>query len=464
MSRIEGEFVVIDLGVAERGSTARSIPAMSVRLRRFLVGGLTAVLVLATVIGSAGGGPSGLGRPLWTGTVSLNGFTLGATSLYQATTDATVVIGRDLATGRVRWTVDVPSADLPDSTTDVGHGVAAVVTRRLAQDPERPVYTITFVRESGGERIGQTTGYFFLPGAAADPLVVFTDAAREADGCRPGQLSCMDVTAWDVGTATVRWRLHLPPGTIAIPSLREGTFGGLADLAPDGTMRLRDLATGSVVGTLRLRSEYLTDGQMVLTRDAFVTALRGDGIIEVTAYRRPALVRIWSVTVPAPPVEASEYRFRGGIRLTDCGSDIVCLYPDRLAGRIIATPTGDVTPALRYELIHGIGSGLFLASQIEDGNPPTPTRAGYVVDYTGRIIATLPVNNMVPWEDSGAILATREGPVGTEFLVIDPQGRERTVDTVPGTGLTCLARDRYLSCSDRIGNLRTWRLPAWTVR
>jgi hypothetical protein len=454
------EPIVIDLGPVEGARTAPG-PQLPVRLRRGIIAALTSALCLLTVAASAGGAPTVLGRPLWTGSVSLNGFTLGTHNLYEATTDARTVIGRDLATGRPRWRLDVDGADLPDSTVDVGHGVAAVVTRRLAQEPDRPVYTVTFVRESTGAVIGTSRGYFFWPGASGAPLVMFSDRGPGPDDCWPVRLSCVDMTAWDVATATVRWRHSVPPGTVALPS-----FGvdGLAEVAEDGTVRLRDAGTGDVTGTARISPVYLTDGHVLLTGEALLTALRAEETIVVSAYRRPTLEHMWSVTVPAPIIpESQDYQFRGGIQLNDCGPGYVCLHPDQLTARIIAIGTGRYTDPLPYLVILGMGDGLFVAGRPSD-DAPSPVRNGHVVDHTGRVLATLSDVNLVPWEDSGGrIMVTREGRAGTEFITYGARGGERGLGTVAGTGLSCRARGRFLSCSDRAGALRTWRMPAWVA-
>jgi hypothetical protein len=458
------ETVVIDLDPVT-GPRPLPGPQLPARMRRGLVAALTSMLCLLSLAASAARAPTVLGRPLWTATVSLNGFTLGTHNLYEATTDARTVVGRDLATGKPRWSLGIDSADLPDSTTDVGHGVAAVVTRRLAQQPDRPVYSVTFVREGTGATIGWTRGYFFGPGADGAPLVIFSDRGTGPADCWPARLSCVDVTAWDVGTATVRWRHHLPPGTVALPSYRtDGRIDGLVEVADDGTVRLRDVHTGSVTGTVRISAAYLAEGQVLLTGEALLTALRAEETIVVSAYRRPGLDHAWSVTVPAPITPVSQDAlFRGGIQLNDCGAGYVCLHPDQLTARIIANGTGLVSRPLPYLVVLGVGHGLFVAGRPSE-DAPSAVRNGHVVDHTGRILATLTDVNLVPWDDSGGrTIVIREGRAGTEFITYDARGGERSLGTVAGTGLSCRARGRYLSCSDRAGALRTWRMPAWAT-
>jgi hypothetical protein len=277
----------------------------------------------------------------------------------------------------------------------------------------------------------------------------------------------VDITAWDVATATVRWRRYLPSGTVAIPSYRsDGHLDGLAEVADDGTgaVRLLDLRTGEVSGSARISPAFAADGHVVLTSEALVTAFRAEETVLVSAYRRPTLEHLWSVTVPAPVTpETQDYLFRGGIQLTDCGGDHVCLHPDRLAGRIIETRTGQVTAPLPYLVILGLGGGLFVAGRPSE-QTPSPVTSGHVVDHTGRALATLSDVNLVPWPDSaGRILVVHEGRAGTAFVTYDARGRERGLGTIAGTGLSCQARGRFLSCSDRAGVLRTWRMPAWVA-
>jgi hypothetical protein len=137
------------------------------------------------------------------------------------------------------------------------------------------------------------------------------------------------------------------------------------------------------------------------------------------------------------------------------------VHPDQLTARIIETETGRYTDPLPYLVILGMGDGLFVAGRPSD-DAPSPVRNGHVVDHTGRVLATLSDVNLVPWEDSGGrIMVTREGRAGTEFITYGARGGERGLGTVAGTGLSCRARGRFLSCSDRAGALRTWRMPAW---
>jgi hypothetical protein len=412
------------------------------------------VLSVAVLAGSDRDTGPRLDGPVWTGTVSLNGFALGADSLYQTSTDARWATGRDLATGRLRWRLGISGQ--PESIADVGSGVAAVTTREPADGDDRGEYAVAFVRESTGTVVARAPGYFYRPGAAGAPLVVLS----RRRGAMCAEVSCVDVSAWDLPTATVRWRRSVAPGGVAVPSFAaDGTFTRLA-VTEAGTTRLHDVVTGAVVAAAAPSA-----GQVVLTRDVLVTALARPGEVVVTAYRRPTLDRIWSVTVGAPPTGEGA---GPGTGLTDCGSMVGCLYPAFLAGRVIATPPGAGVPQARYRLVHGIGHGLFLARSA--ANPPvTPPYVEYVVDRTGRVLGTLPVRTAVPWYDSGGrTLRTRPGPRRTEFLVADGPGSGsgsgpgagpgRSVGSVPGTNLTCAARGPYLACSDPAGALRVWRI------
>jgi hypothetical protein len=436
-------MVIIDLGGPDAPAPPpRDRPAPPRRWRSWLL----AALVLAAY-GLAGAAPSAgprLEGPLWTGTVSLNGFSLGPDSLYQTSPDAAWASGRDLATGGLRWRLAIDGQQ-PESIADVGAGVAAVTTRGPGDGDRRGEYALTLVREATGAVVGRTTGYFFRPGVPGAPLVV---VGRCAGG------SCVELTGWDVRTASARWRVRLAPGATAVPWFApDGTFARIAEVGADGAVRLIDVVTGTpVAGALPAR-------QAVLTREVLVTAATGGGEVVVTAYRRPTLERIWSVTVAAPAGAAEAGPAPGGAAgLTDCGSMVGCLYPAFLAGRIIGTPAGSGRPQTRYRLVHGIGQGLFLARSA--ANPPTtPPYVEYIVDRTGQVRGTLPVRTAVPWSDAGGrTLTVRTGPHRTEFLVADDGGRPRGAGSVPGTNLTCAARGGYLACADPGGRLRVWRI------
>jgi hypothetical protein len=450
---------LIDLGVLGAEDRARGGPELPVHLRRPLLAAVLALVCLLALAASVRSRP-GLGDPLWTGSVSLNGFTLGTRSLYVARPDGKAVTALNLLTGRPRWSRDI--TELPISTNDLGNGVAVVMTRPPSSDATAlPEATITLVREATGERIAQTAGSYYLPSADGRLLLVFSTRSRDPDSCAAQETFCVDVTAWDVGAGAMAWRLNLAPNTGSLPSLVDGRVEALAELDTDGTVRLHDVSTGAVTGKMSLSPEvFHSGGQVGLVRDMFLTAQRGPEGITLTAYRRPSLGRSWSVVVSdfTPMNDEGE----GSLILSECGPD-ACMTVSGASTRVIGLSTGSVTPPIAFEVIQRLGGGVFLTSHFHSVPLSLGMGArmdGFVLDPDGRTLAKLAVIGLVDWSDSGDRgLVTQEGPDRTGFLVIDDRGSLRSLGSVSGTGLTCRARADVLACSDRGGALRVWRLP-----
>jgi hypothetical protein len=416
-----------------------------------------ALCCLLALVASMPGRP-GLGDPLWTGSVSLNGFSLGPRSLYVWRLDGKAVSALDLLTGRPRWSRDI--TQLPDSVEDLGTGVAVVMTRPLPGDGPGQPATITLVRDATGELITQTVGDAYLPSVDGRLLLVFSTRSRDPDSCAAPQPDCVDLTAWDASAGTVVWRLNLAPNTNYLPSLVDGRVEALVEVDTDGVVRLRDVSTGAVVGTTTLAAGLPTSGRQVALFPAMLlTAQRSARGIALTAYRRPALGPTWSVLVSdATPINDQQ----GGLYLWQCGPD-ACMTVNGGNTRVINQSTGSVTPPIPFQVIQRLGGGVFLASPqaTESQRDGTGTSANaFIVDPAGRTLATLAVDNLVDWADSGDRgLVTQEGPGRTGFLVIDSRGNLKNLGSVAGTGLICHARADILACSDPGGTLRVWRLP-----
>jgi hypothetical protein len=459
MTQVVPDASFIDLGVVGAEDRTRGGPQLPVHLRRPLLAAGLALVCLLALAASVRGRP-GLGDPLWTGSVSLNGFTLGTRSLYVARPDGKAVTALDLLTGRPRWSRDI--TELPNSTYDLGNGVAVVMTSSPSSDGFGPhEATITLVRDGTGERIAQIAGSYYLPSADGHLLLVFSTRSRDPDSCAASETRCEDVTAWDMGTGAVAWRLNLAPNTGSIPSIVDGRVEALAEFHADRTVRLHDVSTGAVTGTMSLSPEVFHSGGVGMVRDMFLTAQRGPEGITVTAYRRPSLGRSWSVVVSDFTPMSGEGD--GRLILSECGPD-ACMTVSGGSTRVIGLSTGSVRPPIAFEVIQRLGGGVFLANRIHPEVPLSlgmgARMAGFVVDLDGRTLATLAVVGLVEWSDSGDRgLATQEGPDRTGFLVIDDRGGVRSLGSVPGTGLTCRARADVLACSDPGGTLRVWRLP-----
>jgi hypothetical protein len=459
MTQLGADASVIDLGVpgTEDQVRGRWLPR---QLRRRLLIAFVTLGCLLTVAASARGG-SGLNKPLWTGSVSLNGFTVGANGLYRWSVDGKAVTAFDLSTGRPRWSRDL--TELPDSIVDLGNGIVLVVTRPLSSvGAGWPGVTITLVREASGERIAQTTGDYYAPSADGRLLLVYSRRLADPDSCGATDANCQDITAWDVHAGAVAWTLHLPPGADFLPSFVDGGVEALAEIGADGTVRVRELSTGAVVGSVTVSAGLSrSGGQIGLVNGAVLTAQRGPGGITVTGYRLPSLARSWSVTI----ADFTPITDQGGgeLYLGNCPPD-ACMEVNGAGFWVINPSTGSVTNAFNFQVFQRLGGGAFLAAPTrpESSVDGMPGRySGLVLGPDGRILSRLgAVTGMVDWSDSGGrAMVTREGPERTDFQVIDDRGHVRTLDSVPGIGLTCHAHGDVLACSNAGGGLRVWRLP-----
>jgi outer membrane protein assembly factor BamB len=461
MTQLGPDASVIELGAPGIEDRMHDGPELPVHLRRRLLIVLLTLFCVLTLAASMRGRP-GLGDPLWTGSVSLNGFTVGTHSLYKWRLDGKAVTALDLFTGRPRWSRDV--TDLPESIMDLGRGVAVVATKPPFVDGV--VWqgdTITLVRNGSGERIAQTVGDYYLPSVDGRLLLVFSRRFHDADGCGESQATaqCVDVTAWDVDAGAVAWKLNLPPNADFLPSMVDGRVDALAEIDPDGTVQLRDVSTGAVAGTTSVSPAMLhASGQLGLVQGMFLTAVRGPEGITVTAYRRPSLNQSWSIAVP--DFTATDDRGDGELYLWQCGLD-ACMMVRGASTWVINQSTGSVTKPISVQVIQRLGGGVFLASPLHAESSSDPTGGqvnGFIIDPDGRTLAKLTVTGLVDWSDSGdRALATYEGPQRTEFRVIDDRGNLRSLGSVAGIRLTCRARADILACSDPSGALRVWRLP-----
>jgi hypothetical protein len=445
--------LIIDLGLVGGSEEIGGGEQVPIRQRRGFVVAAAVLACLLAVAGSERGRP-GLGDPLWTGVVSLNGFGLGPVSLYSAEPDGKRVLSRDLRTGVRRWSLDI--IGLPEGTTDLGGGVAAVLARPLSEsaNDRPPMYTVTFVRESTGAQVAQTIGTVWGPSADGLPSVVFTDRELGTEGCTAPEPSCMDVTGWNLATAAAVWRLRLAAGTMAVPSWRDGRMDALAEVADDGTVRLHELSSGAVIGTTVLPTADRQSGQVVLMHDALLTARREPDGIVMTAYRRPSLDRTWSVKVPASAQNTGSRA--GWFYVGDCGS-VLCLNVDS-ATQFVDVSTGSLTPPVKAEVVSRLGDGVFLGVASDNANPRAV--GAFVIDPAGRIIADFPQGSLVYWDGGhGRAVLMQEGRDRTGFFILDDQGHQRSIGSVPGIDLTCLARGEILACSDPASKLRVWRLP-----
>lgn len=446
---------IIDLGVLPENATDPIGPRFSPRMRRTLLAAATTMVCLLALVGSTAT-ERGLTAPLWTGPVTLNGYQLGGDVLFSTSVDGHAITARDLRTGEQLWQHEV--SDVPENTVDLGGGITAILTRELDATRGLPRGSTTFVRTRTGEEIGQIEGSVGAASVGGLPILIYSTR----DDCPSTEMMCVTLSGWNAeGGRREVWRTELPPDVYALESFRGDLVDGLVTVAPDGTVELRDLASGSVLTSVAL-PELTVGGQLSLLTGVLVTAVRvgGGDTVALTGYERPSLTRIWSTEVSS--VVVSEREYARGMWLGACGAD-VCLHGDDRGAWLIDPTTGTVKGRTALELVNRLGNGVFLA-RVPDSDPigrePRESLDGIILDASMQVLAPLPVRDQVWWRDSDErALFTRTGPDRTGFLDVDPSGQQRLLGSVPGTDLTCEARGRYLACADAGGTLRVWRLP-----
>jgi hypothetical protein len=457
MTQVEPDVPLIELGVPGTGDQVPGPSHAPVHQRRRFLTVLLVLICVLAVTASSPGRP-GLDSPLWTGSVSLNGAIVGTSNLYMWRLDGKAVIAVDVVSGKPRWSRDI--TDLPDSVTDLGNGVVVVSTRRSVIDGTGPLSNpIALVRADSGELIAATVGDFYQASADGRVLLVFSRRVDNPDSCMTIENSCTDITAWDVQTGTVAWRLSLP---LNANFTVDGHVNVLGELDADGTVRFRDAATGAVTGTVHPSPDVLRSlgEQTLIIGDRVLTGQRGPDGITVTAYAQPSLNRLWSTVIP--DFTAVNNQGAGYLYLWECGSD-ACLTVTGASTWVMNQSTGAVRRPIALQVVQRVGDGVFLASpqtsqSISDS--PTGPMHGFIVDPNGKIQAAVSANAVVDWSDNGdRALIALEGQQRTEFQVIDERGIVRSLGSVSGTNLTCHARADFLACADPRGALRVWRLP-----
>jgi hypothetical protein len=442
------------LGTIELGEVAAAEvtpgPELSARGRRAL---LVALVVIATLFGVAAGRPAqpGLGGPpLWSGTVSLAGFTLGHDSLFSAETNGRVVVARDLRTGRDQWRLDIEA--LPLQTREVGDGVAAVVTRLPSPEGEHePLVTLVDART--GHVIGRTAGSMAGPATFGSRLVLQHQRTLDTGDCAVWGEPCLDVFTVDTRTGSEVGRRSFPIGAVTFLSHVDGRIDAYAAMDAAGLVTVYDAGSGATLDTYDLKTTNRP--YIVLAPDAMITANRTDDDLTVTAYRRGPLTPLWSTVLRVRgPQDYPTWWFSSegcgpALCVTVDGRTVVL---DRATGRTLFEFDG--LPAITV-------AGELLVGYHEDPRNPTESHSVFVLDLrTGVTVATLDHVDGVPWPDSGGrVLLAQEGKDRTAFLLLDRSGVSRTLGSVPGFGLHCEAMAATLACSDPAGIVRVWPLP-----
>ncbi len=416
-----------------------------------------AVLMLLVTLGSApsGRGSQYLGDPLWTASAGRAGFALGSTSVVVSAWGGTV-LGRDLVTGDVTWTITV--AGTPQSVTELGNGVSAVIVRDI---PGPTTYTL-LISESG-------TVLARIPEAAAAPiavgpyLLVATGLSPVTTACRGDPDTCTEVSTFDTASGRRLWRLPLTGDLI--PSVADPGTGirQVATIRLDGIVEIHDPATGSTVRSYPLpggrRSGHGDGGywpQALLVGETLIVAVRRDLYAELNAYPVGPDGHEWTASMPvSPKLTATTAQFY----VAGCGR-MLCLHAEG-ADAVFAPETGALHAQVGLQVIGQFGGFLLAVPSTDRPGMPFSRRAVLVLSAAdGRRIATLPDRVVVPWPDAGSrAMLAHQGPAGTDITVLDASGGSRFLGTLSGSGLTCSATGGVLVCVDAVGMVRAWRLP-----
>lgn len=440
-------MTTIELG--ELGSVeAAAGPEMSGTTRRMLLAALVAVACLLGLGASVPVRPA-FGQPLWSGTVSLVGFSLGTQSIYLAEPTGRVMFARDLRTGALRWRFEIDS--LPLMSMDVGGGVAAVQTR-IAAPAGQGTNTVMLVRETTGEVLGTASGNALGPATKGNRLLMLRTPELANDSCPELSRPCQEVSTVDITTGSVQHRLSLPGDTGLAVSSVDGRVDAYATYQSTGSIRVYDAGTGALLETMT--QPDVLNGFVTLTPDALLTTRRIDDAIRVDAYRRGPLTPLWSRTLP---IEGNPEYPTWWLAGDDCGRSICIRADSRTA--LLDRDTGETRFLFTGEILGSVGGGVLLGTQLLSDGPRGPQDVVVLDPVTGATLTTVGNAIGVWWQDSGGrMLLAQPGRDRTAFVVVDAAGTTRTLGSVDGVGLNCQARDAVLACAFPSGLLRVWSL------
>jgi hypothetical protein len=236
-----------------------------------------------------------------------------------------------------------------------------------------------------------------------------------------------------------------------------GPLTRFATYRRDGTVEVRDPATGDVTRTVRLPARSATaTPQLLLVGDTLVAATRGEDRATLDGVAVGPAGRDWSASLPVGrTVTASTARFY----VAGCGR-FVCLHADG-ADAVFDVDTGTPHGQVGYQVVGQVGATLVAVPSAEQPGTPQSRRVVYLlhaadVQRTDTFTDTV----VVRWPDNdGRVLLAHQGSAGTLFSVIDARGDRQFLGTVPARDLVCAAAGVILVCADPVGLVRAWRLP-----
>jgi len=457
-----GATLTIDLGDISGPEPAPAPTPVPRYVLRALRTAAVALLV-AFAVGGAAPGASHLITPLWTRQASLAGFALGSVNLAMSDPGAKALAGRDVATGAPRW--QLPTADPPQYTIPAvgGGGLVAVVLRNVDSAGFDDVNdsTITLLVTEDGALLSRLPGNQVSTMPTSSLMLVSTGRDPTVLDCPPGAEVCTEMVAFDVGARREVWRRVLPGLLVAAVAGNDGPLTRFATYQRDGTVEIRDPATGDVTRTVRppVRSATATP-QLLLVGDTLVAATRGEDRAMLDAIAVGPNGRDWTASLPVGrTVTASTARFY----LAGCGR-FVCLHADG-ADAVFDVDTGAPHGQVGYQVVGQVGGALIAVPSAEQPGTPQSRRVVYLLNAADVQRTDTFADTVVVWwrDNDGRVLLAHQGSAGTLFSVIDARGDRHFLGTVAASDLVCAATGAILVCSDPVGLVRAWRLPLGPV-
>jgi hypothetical protein len=419
------------------------------RSRPRTVAGLVAVAVLIAVAGS-GGPPPRLSGPVWT-IAGVDTFRPGQDTVYVIT--GGTVEARAAGTGQVRWRR--PTGGRAQDAVELGHGLVAITVAPPAPSNVDSGVTTIVARITTGETLATAPG--FAVARSDERLLVGCDFSPAC-----GTLSAIGLV--DVGT---QW-------TIPVTSIRAISFdhaAGVFALQTDDELQLRASATGTLLRSEPMPATADTNGTGsgsqpvdranrpagygVVVAGHLVTVRRTGSQTTVDAQPVTGAAAGWSLTLPATPGRPST----GPIFAQACGQ-LLCVFVD-LETTVIDPGTGRVRGHIAGAVISDSFSdvlGPYVVFQTLEGTNTTGLQVLRARDLS--VVASLPQATPMSWRSNdGRVMFSRFTAAGISLTVLDRRGYQRTIGTVPGADVHCLAYALILTCIDQ-RTLTTRRIPS----